>query len=272
MLDYLEENIPNIIGFTIATGASILIGVIIEKVKNKYRSLIYEVDVQTIVPPGPLSNSISLTVGNNWVNNLKTINIVILNNNNYDFENVSLYFNIPRDCTLHGSEGFINNREFALGYTSMHQKTYEETLKEYDEHPGEQGNKDIPDTLTQKLKFITSHLEYFVPILNRGDKLTFNFLVQDYDNILTESNVIISILHKSLGLKAETAPEIRFKQDIWKMVGIGVVIVTLMGLILSYNNYDTGEHIFVLLLIGASYSIVGAIILTTIRKIINYFK
>ena len=194
------------------------------------------------------------------------------NKNNVDLENIAIRFNISSGAVFQGSEGYVRNSLSWLNWTEQHNDIFQDVLSEFNALPtDENGLKQIPDNLQNRINYVNQNQEYLIPVFNRKDTAHFNFLFEDP---LDGSTAILytSINHKSVRLERKVDDDKVAKKNLWTAVGIGTALVIIILAILSYNYPEHKTLIIISGIVGFSYSIVGYFILGIYKRIKEYFK
>jgi hypothetical protein len=271
----LLKLIPPTITLIVTSIFGLIIGVLIEKFKNRYRTITYTVFSQKVKPSlsENLGGHLRISLGDREIDTLKVVTIEIDNRSSIDIENVSIKFMLSKNTWFQGNEGFLNKNFSWLYWTPNYNTYYQKVLDDNNaaEINQETGLKIIPDELQHRIDYVLSYRDYLIPVFNRREKAIFNFLIEDpIDG--PEGVITPSIVHKSINFIENTNDEKKTQKDLWLAVVIGVLYVSIIISIIGYYNRSNTKLIIWSAFIGFSYSIVGYLILHGFRKTKSFFK
>lgn len=269
------ELVPPTITLIITSLFGLLVGVLVERFKNRLRTIEYSISGQKIIPPlsKNLGGQLSIKLNDLEINTLKVATVEVENTNSIDLENIIIKFALGNNSYFQGNEAFIQNNYSPLFWTQSYSENFNHILDEFNkcETNPENGNKIIPDELQPRIDFVLENREYLIPVFNRKDKAIFNFLIEDpIDG--SEAGIFPRIVHKSINFVKKGDSEKQKQKDLWISVLIGVIFVSICILFIVLNNIEQRNLIIFSALIGFSYSIVGYFILFGIRKLFTFFK
>lgn len=271
----LLKIIPPTITLIVTSLFGLVVGILIEKFKNKFGTLEYSIRVQKMIPA--LSDNLGGALANKLkdvqINNLKIVTIEIENKSNIDYDNLIVNFSINKNASFQGNEGFVTHSNTYLYWTSTFKNYFDEVLNEYNNFMQNSANTDVPkpELLQNKITYVLSCREYLIPVLNRKESAIFNFLIED---INSDSNnpVYIGLLHKSIKLIPKIDYERVSRKNLWRSVWIGIIFVAIVLSLICYNHSDNCIFIVISGVIGMSYSVMGVIIYSLYKKIYNFFN
>ncbi|BDW93367.1 hypothetical protein MACH07_21990 [Flagellimonas marinaquae] len=272
--DFLKNLIPPTLSLIVSSGLAILVGIFIEKFKNRKRRISYRIFTQNLKPniSSNLGGNLRITLNEREIENLKSARIVLENENNIDLENVEVQFVLSPGAVFQGNEGYVQNSLSWLQWTSQHNDLFNDVLREFEALPlNENGLKDIPHNLQNKINYVNRNQFFLIPVFNRKEKANFNFL---YENPLdgSEATISISLVHKSVSLIEKNDEDKLEKKRILKSVVVGTVVAVILVSILSYYYPNHRIYIIVASIIGWSYSVVGYSILELIKRLKAFFR
>lgn len=265
--------IPPTITLVFTSMVGLLVGVLIEKFKNRYRTITYNIVTQKVKPSlsENLGGQLKIHLGDREINTLKIATVTVENKSSVDFENLSISFTLGKDSWFQSNEGFLEENFSWLYWTDKFNEEYQQVVKEYNAlKPDKNGIKTTSDELQRKINYALSNRIYSIPVFNRKESAVFNFLIEDpIDG--SEADIFPSIIHKSVNFKEEIEDESKDSRDLWMGIGIGVVFVSIVvyGIIQFYPQQQS--LIIWSAVIGFSYSIFGYGILYGFRKIRSFF-
>ena len=271
----LLKIIPPTISLIITSLFGLVVGILIEKFKNKFGTLEFSVRVQKMMPT--LSENLGGALANKLkdvqINNLKIITVEVENNNNVDYENLVINFSVEKNASFQGNEGFVTNSNTFVFWTPKFKDYFDEVLNEYNSFTQNQANVGLPqpEFLQNKIAYVLSCREYLIPVLNRKESAIFNFLVEDS---YSDSNcpIYLGLLHKSIKLVPKMDYEKANRKNLWRSICIGILFVIIVLFIMCY--YNSGISVFIVIsgLIGMSYSIIGVLLYSFYKKLCNFFN
>jgi len=270
-----SDLIPPTITLVITSLFGLLIGVLVERFKNRLRTIEYTISSQKIIPPlsQSLGGQLSIKLNEREINTLKVATVEIENKNSIDLENIVVRFSLGHNSFFQGNEAFITNNYSALFWAQSYNDNFNQILDEFnkcDTNP-ENGNKIIPDELQPRIDYVLANRDYSIPVFNRRDKAVFNFLIEDpIDG--TEAGIFPTIVHKSIHFIKKTNSEKQKQKELWLSIIIGIVFVSACILVIILNNIEQRSLIIWSAVTGFSYSIVGYFLLFAFRKIRSFFK
>ena len=271
----LLKLIPPTITLVVTSLFGLFVGVLIEKFKNRYRTISYSIFTQKVKPSlsENLGGHLKISLGDREIDTLKVVTVEIENKSSIDIENVAVKFTLGKGAYFQGNEGFLQKNFSWLYWTADYSSYYDKVLADNNETETdeESGLKIIPDELQQRIDFVLANRNYLIPVFNRKENAIFNFLIEDpIDGI--EAQIFPSIVHKSIDFVENVDNEKQALKDIWIGVGIGLFIVAIVVTGIVYYNQDQRSLIIWSSIVGISYSIVGYLILYGYRKIRSFFK
>ncbi|NOZ46430.1 MAG: hypothetical protein GXO79_06570 [Chlorobi bacterium] len=271
----LIKLIPPTITLVVTSLFGLLIGVLVEKFKNRFRTVEYSIRSQKIIPPlsENLGGELSIKLDNREVNTLKATTVEIENKNSIDLENIVVRFSLGQNSWFQGNEAFLSKNFSWLFWTLPYNDNFSQIVKEFNSFQvnPDTGLRDIPDELQQRINHVLANREYLIPVFNRKDKAIFNFLIEDpIDG--TEGSIFPSIVHKSVNFIKKADDKRQEQRDLWIGISIGIVVVTiLIGFVVSQNPGQKNLIIWSAI-IGFSYSILGYLLWFGFKKIKTFFK
>jgi uncharacterized integral membrane protein len=271
----LLKFIPPTISLIVTSLFGLLVGILIEKFKNRYRTIEYSIRSQKIKPPlsQSLGGSLSIKLNNREINTLKVATVEIENKNNIDFENIVVRFSIGPNSWFQSNEAYISKNYSPLFWTLPYSNNYDQIVNEYNacEVDPQNGDKIISNELQQRINFVLANRDYLIPVFNRKDKAVFNFLIEDPADG-NEGYIFPSIVHKSINFIKKSDSKKQEQKDLWISVIIGIIFVALIITVIVLNNKEQSSVIIWSAVVGISYSIVGYLLLNAFRRIKAFFR
>lgn len=272
--DFWTKIIPPTIALIFTSAFGLIVGILVEKFKNRLRIITYDIHTQNIKPnlSNNLVGNLKITLANREIDSLKTAYVELENRNNIDLEDVVVKFWLSPNAVFRGNEGYLQNNLSWLLWTPLFNNRYQDILNEFNALPiDDNGNKIIPDDLQTRINSINGHQEFLIPVFNRKDVARFNFLYEDpFDG--TEANLTLSIVHKSVSLVKKTNENKQATKDLWTSIIIGFIISTILISTLIYNFPSQKVLILSASIIGILYSVFGHLVLGAFKRLKSYFR
>ena len=256
----LLKLIPPTITLVVTSLFGLFVGILIEKFKNRYRTITYSIFTQKVKPSlsENLSGHLKISLGDREIDTLKVVTVEIENKSSIDIENVIVKFTLGKGAYFQGNEGFLQKNFSWLfwepEYSSYYERVLADNNKTQIDH--QNGLKIIPDELQQRIDFVLANRNYLIPVFNRKEKAIFNFLIEDpIDG--TEAHIFPSIVHKSINFVEDFNDDKKALKDIWIGVGIGLFVVAIVISGIVYYNQDQLSLIIWSSIIGISLLTIG---------------
>lgn len=273
-LETINSLIPPTITLIVTSLFGLLVGILAEKFKNRLRIITYDIYTKNLKPnlSQNLSGNIKITLNERVIDSLRTAYVEFENKNNIDLENIVVKFNISQGAVFQGSEGYLSNSLSWLNWTDNHSTNFHNVLADYNALPADNdGLKQIPDDLQNRINYVNQNQEYLIPVFNRKETAHFNFLFEDpFDG--TSAILLTSIVHKSVKLERKMEDEKAKKRHLWTAITIGTILVIIVLSSMSYFYSAQKSLIIIAGIVGFSYSLVGFLILGIYKRIRAYFK
>lgn len=271
----INSLIPTTISLIVTSIFGLLIGIFVEKFKNKLCIITYDIYTKNLKPnlSQNFSGNLKITLNEKVIDSLRTGYVEFENKNNIDLENIVIKFNISQGAIFQGSEGYLSNSLSWLSWTDSHNDNFQNVLADYNALPtDDKGIKQIsPVELQNRINYVNQNQEYLIPVFNRKESAHFNFVFEDpIDG--TSANLITSIVHKSVKLERKIDDEKAKKSHLWTAIAIGTILVIIVLTLMSYYYPTQKALITIAGIVGFSYSIVGFLILGIYKRIRAYFK
>lgn len=270
----LNSLIPPTISLIVTSLFGLLVGILVEKFKNRLRIITYDIYTQNLKPnlSQNLSGNLQITLNERIIDSLRTAYVEFENKNNVDLENIVIKFSLTPGAVFQGSEGYLRSSLSWLNWTQNHNENFQAVLSDYNALPAdENGIKQIPNELQNRINYVNQNQEFLIPVFNRKESIHFNFLFEDpIDG--TSANLFTSITHKSVKLERKMDDEKAAKRKLWTAVLIGTILVIIVLSLMCYYYPQQRGLIIISGIVGFSYSVVGYLILGVYQRIRAYFK
>lgn len=179
----INSLIPPTISLIVTSLFGLLIGILVEKFKNRLRVITYDIYTQNLKPnlSKNLSGNLKITLNERVIDTLRTAYVEFENKNNIDLENIVIKFNVSQGAIFQGSEGYLFNSLSWLNWTESHNSNFQSVLSDYSELPTDnEGIKQVPDELQNRINYVNQNQEYLIPVFNRKESAHFNFLLKTH--------------------------------------------------------------------------------------------
>jgi len=241
-----ETILPPTISLILTTTFSVLVGVYLERFKNKLITLKYTISFS------PLGTSIK---NNYWgniqvthegrpVNYLNFVTITITNDSNTDVPK-ELYLDVwvGQQAQILGNTGNYVETGNAINLEANYWERYNTALKYLvEENKIKETNPDyqLSQALDQEITWLQNNKKFYLPIFNRNSSAKINLLVESFDGKIPV--VSISILQTSVQLVKQIESDVENKK---KNLQINTVQVCLnvVGLGLLFVYFPQGKTI-----------------------------
>lgn len=271
----LLKLVPPTISMIVTAVFGLVVGILVEKFKNRFRTITYTIRTQKVTPTlsTNLGGQLKITLNNQEINTLKVATIQIENGNNVDFENIIVKFWIGKGGIFQGNEGYLVNNSSWIYWTEEYASQYDKAVKELNTLPldAQTGLRDISNEFQTRIDYLNTNRNYFIPVFNRGESAIFNFLIEDpVDGTIVD--IFPSLIYKSVNFVKKPDDNSQAQTDLWIGVAIGLTVVSLTdwALVTVYPNEKS--IIIWSTIVGVSYSIVGYGILYVFRRTMQFFK
>jgi len=178
----INSLLPATITLIVTSLFGLLVGILTEKFKNRLRTITYEIYTQNLKPnlSKNLIGNLKISLNEREIDSLRSAYVEFENKNNVDLENIAIRFNISSGAVFQGSEGYVRNSLSWLNWTEQHNDIFQDVLSEFNALPtDENGLKQIPDNLQNRINYVNQNQEYLIQVFNRKDTAHFNFLFED---------------------------------------------------------------------------------------------
>jgi len=274
-IDLWSKIIPPTIALLMTGLLSLIIGVYLEKFKNKITILRRKIIFQ---PVGTTTRddywgNIKILHNDRPVEHLNFVTVEIINDSNRDQPDLILDISTDFSSKIIGQNGFIEGNNTPLLLTSEYFDFFTSVVDRNNEEELKISNKEIEAKSIQLQKDIDwalNNKKFNIPVLNRKTKAVFNLLIENTEQLQPVVNA--NILKKSLKLEDDVDETERNKKTLIYTIIIGLLIFGI-GFTLIYINFPNSKSAIILTgILGVTYSLFGLIILITLRYIKKIFN
>jgi hypothetical protein len=177
---------------------------------------------------------IRITWNNDPVDNLYTFNAEIINDSNRDApKNMVITFSVEPGCHFLRQGGILKHGAVTMGLLleNGYVQQFEDVRQRWFAQPVEQRTPGSP--IHSEVLHVTRHKKFVVPILNRKEAASFDFLVGS--NIPGVPILNIGIYEPGIGLDWYESIERKKRRKLWNQILVTAIYVALIFPIISYS-------------------------------------
>lgn len=247
------DNISKLGWAVIASLITLIIYIILEKFKNRGSVFTYS---RTF-------NSVGTTLNDTFYGNIKVlyndtrvvkhlnfVSLNIVNTSNTDFEDVTLKCWVDVNSQILSFDAFHDLYRSGIPLDEGYLKTRNEKMKEIDNYNATRIEGDpTPQHVTNAYSFVLKNLVWKIPVWNRKDGVTFNFLIENFNGDIPL--LMHPIEKKSIKLVEAENAELKNKRLGKWMFILGYLIYVISSVvILTLTDVDRGSLIIFIVLGG----------------------
>lgn len=258
--DILDKILPATISLIVTGLASVVIGIYLEKFRNKLTLLKYSISFQPLATStqNDYWGDIEVYHNNRQINHLSFVTIKLENDTNNDLQNLNVDTWCDSDSQFLAQSGFYDQGRNAILLEQNYYNYFTDVLQrnQNDIEEREQNPEHVtPQQLTNEINWIMTNKKFHLPVLNRHSSLTINLLVENFKGLVPQ--VTVNVLHKSLKLIKSVDKDTELRKTLGYMLGFGltIFIAGFIGLLKLYPT-STIPIIFAGIL-GLLYSLIG---------------
>ncbi|MBI1769782.1 MAG: hypothetical protein HYR67_15560 [Bacteroidetes bacterium] len=244
-----------------ATGIiSLLIGVLLEKFKNRLCLLKYSTSFQSIATSSQVDNWGAIDVYHNGrlTKHLNFVSIKIENSSNADLQDVNIDVSCDPQSQFLAHSAFYNESNRPILLEQNHYNYYTEVLQRNQADmvlAGQNPNHVTPKQLSDELLWVQVNKKFHLPVFYRKTEITINLLAENYQAYIP--TIGVGVLHKSVKLLMTTDVDADNKKIILWMLGLGVLILSLELYLLIDFFPLSKEPIIIATILALTCSLVG---------------
>lgn len=160
----MTKLIPPTITLIVTSLFGVLVGVLVEKFKNRFHTLEYSIRSQKIIPPlsQNLGGQLSIKLNDRVSNTLKVTTVEIENKNNIDLENIVVRFTLSNNSWFQGNEAFLADNFNELFWTPTYLDRFNSVLEDFNSTETEPSNnqKIVSNELQSRIDYVLSNRDY----------------------------------------------------------------------------------------------------------------
>ncbi len=266
----LEKILPTTISLIITGIISLIIGIYVEKFKNKLNLLKKRVVYQPIATSSqtPYWGSIKVLYNGRDINHINFVTLELHNDSNHDMDELKVDFSIDNDSQILAANGFIEASTTSLLLSNDYFNYFLDVLNRHEVAQNQliAGEIErIPVSLESEIRDILSRKSFNVPAINRNDIVKFNFLVENFKGF--QPVLSVSTNKKSVIIvdKEDESIEKNKKVLFTSIIGLALFVIVV---IMTINQYQTSTAP---ILIIAGFSLLTYFFGILIYNIIKWF-
>lgn len=245
---------------------SLIIGILLEKFKNRLSLLKYSTSFQSIATSSQVGHWGAIEVYHNGrlTKHLNFVTIKIENASNSDLQDVNVDISCDNQSQFLAHSAFYNegNKPILLEqnhynyFLAVSQRNHDD-LAQAENNP----QHETPKQLADEILWVTTNKKFYLPVLNRKTEITINLLTENYEAYTPTIGVVI--LHKSVKLLKESDADADTNKIIAWTAGLALTIIG-YGLYYVFNQYSSSKEpviITIILLLFSSAIGLGIVML-----------
>ncbi len=258
--DFWSQFIPTVASL-IATGLiSVIIGVYLEKFKNRLKIIKYEILNQPIATSSQSDYWGDIKVSHNGrdIKHLSVLTFQIQNTSNQDLENINADLSVDANSQILGQSGFYNGSNTAILIENEHFNYFNNVLHRNQQDLQEQERNPehiTPPQLKAEIDWVLKNKKFHLPVFNRKNEATFNLLVENFNGQIPIG--YINIVHKSIRLERKEDSNTETGKTIVYMLIFGIIIYGISYFILFREFTEAKIPLIITLILGLIYSVLG---------------
>lgn len=258
--DFLGQFIPTVASLIVTGLISVIIGVYLEKFKNRLSIIKYDILNQPIATSSRSAywGDIKVSHNSREIKHLSVLTFQIENTSNQDLDKVNVDLSVDVNSQILGQSGFYNNTNTAILLENDHYNYFNNVLQRNQQDMKEQEHNPehiTPPQLTNEISWILKNKKFHMPVFNRKDFATFNLLVENFDGNIPLG--FINIVHKSLRLVKKEDTSHETNRTLVYMLVFGLIIYGICYYFL-FKEYNMSKIPLILtLILGLVYSLLG---------------
>lgn len=275
VLELLKEIAPTTISLIFTGLVSLLIGIYLEKFKNRLKFIKYNFLFQPLATSNQNEYWGNIEVYYNGLktNHLNFITAILNNDSNTDFQDIFLDIWVDEDSSIKGQNGYYVDSGKTIPLEQSHYDRLVEVVnlnREDNERRNHDPNYTTPIQLQKEIDYFQTNSKFYLPVFNRDSEIRFNILAESNNG--KQPIIGIDIKHKGLKLIKEND-----KYDEDKKLGIGMIVYgTIIFLIttvlLLINFLDALKPLLILGIVGVFNLAFGLFVYRLLQFIKNSLK
>lgn len=258
--EFWSQFIPTVVSLIITGLVSVIIGIYLEKFKNRLNIIKYDILNQPIATSSQSDYWGDIKVSHNGrdIQHLSLLTFQIENTSNQDLESINVELSVDKNSQILGQSGFYNQSNTGIFIENEHFNYFNNVLQrnQKDIEEQERNPKHLtPPHLKSEIDWIMTNKKFHLPVFNRKKEVTFNLLVENFYGQIPKG--YINIVHKSLRLELKENSDTKMAKTIIYMLIFGLIIYGISYFILFREYKDFQYPLIITLILGLIYSALG---------------
>lgn len=275
MIEFLKDIVPTTISLIITGLVSVIIGIYLEKFKNRLTFIKYNILFQPLATSNQNEYWGNIDVYYNGLktNHLNFMTLILENDSNKDFQNIFVDIWVDKNSFIKGQNGFYVDSGKSIPLETSHYKRLVEVVEQNKiDILKREGNPDhiTPVNLQNDINYFQTNSKFYLPVFNRKSEIKFNILAENDNG--QQPIIGIDIKHKGLKLIKENDKYDEDKKLGLGMITYGLTVFVLITAILLYYYPQSITPILILGIVGLLNLVFGLFIYRLLQTIKNYLK
>lgn len=273
--EFLKDIAPTTISLIFTGLVSLVIGIYLEKFKNRLTFIKYNFLFQPLATSNQNEYWGNIEVYYNGLktNHLNFITVILNNDSNTDFEDIFLDIWVDKDSFIKGQNGYYVDSGKTIPLEQNHYNRLVEVVnrnKEDIEKRNQDPSYTTPIQLQNDIDYFQTNSKFYLPVFNRDSEIRFNILAENNNG--KQPIIGIDIKHKGLKLIRENDKYDEDKKLGIGMIVYGIIIFIITAVFLSINFSYALKPLLILGIVGILNLILGLFVYRLIQFIKNYLK
>ncbi|SHF04013.1 hypothetical protein SAMN05444278_1264 [Psychroflexus salarius] len=275
MIEFLKDIAPTTISLITTGLVSVIIGIYLEKFKNRLTFIKYNILFQPLATSNQNEYWGNIDVYYNGLktNHLNFMTLILENDSNKDFQNIFVDIWVDKNSFIKGQNGFYVDSGKSIPLETSHYNRLVEVVEQnkLDILKREENPDHItPINLQNDINYFQTNSKFYLPVFNRKSEIKFNILAENDNG--QQPNIGIDIKHKGLKLIKENDKYDEDKKLGLGMITYGLIVFVLITAILLYYYPQSITPILILGIVGLLNLVFGLFIYRLFQTIKNYLK
>lgn len=258
----------------LTAGASFIVYIILEKFKTRASIFTYVKSVNSVETTlaGNFVDNIEIKWGGRTIDHINFVSLTVKNESNIDFENVILKSWIDINSNFLNSSAHHDQLGTLIPLENEYYEKRLEKLSAIDEYNAteKEPNTPFPAEIKSAYDFVLKNLAYNVPVWNRGESVTFKFLIE---NTIGETSYFYHpIEKKSVKLIESETDQQKTKNRGLGMIIIGHILYVIAAILIASSKNVSDFAYYAFLIFGGFNIWIGLYIYQFYLYIKSFFK
>lgn len=272
----MKETLDSIskLGWTlIGSVITLIVYFVLEKFKNRVALFSFSKRFNPIGTSidDSFPGNITVFYDTRMVKHLNYVTLNIINESNSDFENVIVKCWVDVNSQFLSYDGFHDNYHTNIKLEENFATLRNSRLDEIAEYNAQKQDGDIePQEITNNYNFVFKNIEWIIPVWNRKNSVSFNFLIE---NINGDVPVLMHPIEKK-GIKMTELESVDLKNNRlgkWMIILGHLVYIVCAWLLLSSKTIER-KDIVIFSIFGGLYLWIGLLLYKIFEYIRSFFR